>query len=235
LAALGPEPLVVIGHSRGACDTLYFALEDPGFVHDRVRALFLVQGPFGGTDIADYVVGDGPAMDRRIPLRYRAIANLLGRAERFRMNQGKHGGLAGLARYASRRFWDRMLAENPAAVPLVGPKTYYITSEAPLSQLRLFKRATGWYLQTFAGPNDGVVALEDQSLPGLGTVVAVLEAGHSDLTNRGPATRAPRQFRRALIQAVLMKVGHPEGKSSSTRAESAELPTPIRRATFQAP
>ena len=31
-ADAGPEPLVVIGHSRGACDTLAFALREPEFV-----------------------------------------------------------------------------------------------------------------------------------------------------------------------------------------------------------
>ena len=49
IARLGPEKLVVIGHSRGACDTLAFALENPAFVADHIQALFLVQGPFGGT------------------------------------------------------------------------------------------------------------------------------------------------------------------------------------------
>ena len=115
-----------------------------------------------------------------------------------------------MTQQASADFWEQMLEKHLSAIPIVGPKTFYVTSETTPSQQRLFKRATAWYLQTFCGPNDGVVALEDQSLPVLGTVLAVLDAGHSDLTNRGPATRAPRQLRRALIQGVVMAVGSPE-------------------------
>ncbi len=62
------ESLVVVAHSRGACDTLAFALENPQFVRTRVRGLFLVQGPFGGTGVADYVAGEGStSLDPQIP------------------------------------------------------------------------------------------------------------------------------------------------------------------------
>ncbi|WP_406694761.1 hypothetical protein V5E97_27280 [Singulisphaera sp. Ch08] len=225
IGEMGPEPLVVIAHSRGACDTLVFGLENPEFVRTRIRAFFLVQGPFGGTGVADYVAGDGPSMDRRIPLRYRAVANLLGRFEQTKLKRGKHGGLAGMTQQASEDFWERILERHLSAIPIVGPKTFYVTSETTPSQQRLFKRATAWYLQTFSGPNDGVVALADQSLPVLGTVLAVLDAGHSDLTNRGPATRAPRQLRRALIQGIVMAVGKPEGLPlTDDRAVQASAP-----------
>ena len=76
----GPEALVVIAHSRGACNALAFALENPEFVRDRVHALFLIQGPFGGTGLVDYVLGEGPPMDGRMPWRHRIVARLLARA-----------------------------------------------------------------------------------------------------------------------------------------------------------
>ena len=66
---------------------------------------------------------------------------------------------------------------------------------------------TGWYLGTYYGPNDGLVALEDQSLPGLGTVLAVLDVGHTDLTRRFPAARPKHRLRNALVDAILMAVG----------------------------
>ena len=50
-AARGPEKMVVIAHSRGACDTLAFALSHAQFVSDHIQALFLIQGPFGGTGL----------------------------------------------------------------------------------------------------------------------------------------------------------------------------------------
>ena len=70
-----------------------------------------------------------------------------------------------------------------------------------------FRCETAWYLGTYYGPNDGLVALEDQSLPGLGTVLAVLDVGHTDLTRRFPAARPKHRLRRALVDAIIMAVG----------------------------
>ena len=184
IAGEGPEKLVVIAHSRGACDALAFALQNPEFVSDHIQAMFLVQGPFGGSGVADYVVGEGPAMDREMPWRHRLIAHLLGSLEAYRLSRGKHGGLTSLTRRASKEFWERALEEHQAAIPVVAPRTFYVTTQTKPSRLRLFLQATASYLGTYFGPNDGIVALEDQALPGLGTVLAVLDAGHTDLTNR---------------------------------------------------
>jgi pimeloyl-ACP methyl ester carboxylesterase len=208
IAAAGPGRLVVIAHSRGACDALAFALHEPRFVRDRVAALFLVQGPFGGTGLADYVLGEGTAMDRRMPPGHRLLALVLGRREKALVGRGRHAGLAGLTREASRSYWRRALREHADAIAVVGPKVYYIESQARPSRLRLFLRSMAWYLGTYYGPNDGVVALGDQTLPGLGTSLGVLDAGHADLTRRFPATRARSGTRRALIRSILMAVGH---------------------------
>lgn len=229
IAREGREPLVVIAHSRGACDALAFALADPKFVRDHLHALFLVQGPFGGTGLADYVAGDGPAMDREIPLRFRAVGTLIGRAEKKRLKRGKDGGLTGLTRKASARFWDQILDDHAEAIPIVDKKTFYVTTETSPSHFGLFKRATAWYLQAIAGPNDGLVALEDQSLPELGTVLAVLDAGHTDLTNRFPSAHGARRLRRALIQSILMAVGRADaedGAPDPAAERNADEPTP---------
>jgi pimeloyl-ACP methyl ester carboxylesterase len=212
IAKEGPEKLVVIAHSRGACDALAFALCNPEFVRDRVESLFLVQGTFGGTALADYVVGDGPPIDGRMPLRHRVVCHFLAGAEALMVARGWHGGLSGLTRRASSEFWSKALAEHSDAVAVVGPKTYYVTSATTTSRLRLFKKAASSYLGLHIGPNDGMVALEDQSVAGVGTVLAVLDAGHGDLTNRFPSSRRDRRLRRALIDGILMTVGTPQAK-----------------------
>jgi pimeloyl-ACP methyl ester carboxylesterase len=227
IAAEGPEPLVVIAHSRGACDALAFALHEPEFVRDRVLALFLIQGPFGGTGAADYVGGEAPEMDGQLSPRLRALVNVAAGTERWMRSRGKHGGLPGLTRPASQRFWERTLRENADAIPIVGPKTFYITAETSPPRLRPFKRAIASYLTTYYGPNDGLVLLTDQSLPGLGTVLAVLDAGHTDLTNRAPSAQGSRQLRRSLIQSILMVLGGGEG--------SDDVPPPPRRRRGERP
>jgi pimeloyl-ACP methyl ester carboxylesterase len=207
IADEAPGRLVVIAHSRGACDAMAFALAHPEFVRDRVAALFLVQGTFGGSGLADYILGDGEPMDRRMPPLHRALAHLLARFERFLLHRGRHGGLEGLTREASRDYWRRALEEHSEALPIVGPKVFYVESEVRPSRLRLFQKATAWYLRTYYGANDGVVARGDQALPGLGTSLGVFDAGHADLTRKFPASRAGRRSRQALIRSIVMAVG----------------------------
>ena len=207
IASEGPEKLVVIAHSRGSCDALAFALQNPEFVQEHVHALFLIQGPFGGTALADYLVGEGPPIDRRMPLGHRVVAGALAHAEGYLLDHGKHGGLPSMARRASEDFWHDLLEECSAAIPIVSPKTFYITSQIPRAKLRMLQRSLASYLEIHAGENDGVVALEDQSLPNVGTVLAVLEAGHADLTNRFPAGRAAQRMRKAVMDAIVMGIG----------------------------
>jgi pimeloyl-ACP methyl ester carboxylesterase len=209
-AALGSEKLVVIAHSRGACDTLFFAICNPRFVAGRVEALFLVQGPFGGTGIADYVTGEGPPIDNRMPLKQRMIAQGMGRLEEHLLARGKHAGLPSLTTRASQEFWDEALREHEEAIPIVSPKTFYIQTKSEPAQLRLLLQATAWYLGTNFGPNDGMVALEDQSVEGVGTVLAVLDAGHTDLTHKFPSAVPRKRLRTALIDAIVTAVGQSE-------------------------
>ncbi len=219
IASQGPERLVVIAHSRGACDALAFALQNAPFVRDRVQALFLVQGAFGGTGAADYLMGEGLSMDHQMPIKLRVLAFVLGKLESFVLHRGKHGGLADLTRSESDRFWQQMMLDHAEAIPIVGPKTFYVTSQIQPSQLRLFRRAIASYLQTYYGPNDGMVLLRDQSLPGLGTCLAVLEASHTDLTHRQPSARTPRRFRHALIVSILNALG-------TSDADPGKVPVP---------
>jgi pimeloyl-ACP methyl ester carboxylesterase len=211
IAEEGPEKLVVIAHSRGACDALAFAIGNASFVEKQVEALFLIQGPFGGSGVAEYLVGDGPKMDRRMPIQHRVVGALLARLARRAIDKSGSEAVEGMTREASRAFWAGLLEKHSEAIAIVGPKTYYIRGQVDPKKLRLGRRAVAWYLQIYHGRGDGVVALADQSLPGVGSIVATIEAGHSDLTQKAPATRAPRTYRKALARAIFMAVGHSIG------------------------
>jgi hypothetical protein len=142
-----------------------------------------------------------------MPLKQRLIAQGLIRIEEYFLARGKHGGITSLTTRASKDYWASALEEHQDAVPIVGPKTFYVTTRSKPAHLRLFMQATSWYLGTHFGPNDGMVALEDQSVDGLGTVLAVLDAGHTDLTHRFPSAMPKRRLRRALIDAIIMGIG----------------------------
>jgi hypothetical protein len=206
-AAAGPERLVVIAHSRGACDALAFCLREPDFVRDRVAALFLVQGPFGGTGLADYVLGEGEPMDRQMLPRARVVAKAVCVLERTSLRRGRHGGLEELTRDAAREFWRRELEANAGSIPVVGPRTFFVEASVPPSRQRLLRKPLARYLDAYYGPNDGVVLASDQSLEGLGTRLGPLDVGHTDMTHRFPGARAQRKLRRALIQSIVMTVG----------------------------
>lgn len=206
-ASSGPERMVVVAHSRGACDALAFALRNPGFVRDHVEALFLVQGPFGGSGLADYVVGEGEPMDWRMPPRARVVAKVVGGLERSALRRGRLSGLEDLTRDAAREFWDHELEADAEAVSAVGPRVFFVEASAPPSRQRLLRKPAALYLDAYYGPNDGVVAVSDQSLEGLGVRLGPLDAGHTDMTHRFPAGRAKSKLRHALVQAIVMAVG----------------------------
>jgi pimeloyl-ACP methyl ester carboxylesterase len=219
IASKGPEKLVIIAHSRGACDALAFALGNASFVEDRVEALYLIQGAFGGSGLADYVVGKGIPMDRRMALRYRIMGNLMGRLARFMAKRSGMDAMEGLTRKTSRAFWTKTLEKYADAKATVGPKTFYLRSTIAPSKLRFARRAIAWYLEIAYGSSDGMIVLADQALPAIGTVIGTIEASHFDLTHRFPATHAPRSHRRALIQSIMMAVGQPRAVEASTARE----------------
>ncbi len=221
IADEGRERLVVIAHSRGACDVLAFALANPAFVKDHVEALFLVQGPFGGSGLADYVLGEGVPMDRRMPLRHRIFAHVLGRLARSATRKSGPDMERTMTRQESRAYWAETLKTSADAVAIVGPRTFYVRSSIHPSRQHLGRRAIAWYEWIYHGPGDGLVALVDQSLPGVGTVIATVEATHSDLIHRCPSNRAHRGLRRALIESIVMAVGRPEAGLLEARSRES--------------
>ncbi|MFO0888470.1 MAG: hypothetical protein U0790_04900 [Isosphaeraceae bacterium] len=235
IASQGPEPLVIIAHSRGACDALAFALMNPEFIERRVRAVFLIQGPFGGSGAADYLAGDGKPIDRQMRPLPRLGARVIGKFESRFLDDDRHAVVTSLSRKASDRFWRGMVEAHREALPVVSPRVFYVTSRTKPSRHPLFQRFTASYVDTYYGPNDGLVALEDQTLPGVGTVLAVLDAGHTDLTHRFPSARPQQRLRKALVDAILMAVARPQ---QSTPAVDDQLvptsyretmPSPVRR------
>jgi hypothetical protein len=245
IAREGPERLVVIAHSRGACDALAFAIGDPVFVRDRVQAMFLIQGPFGGSGLAGYVTGSGAPMDRQMKLRHRIMASLIGRMTRAFAKDESLDAMEGMTPEASAAYWAKALDKDKETLAEVGSKTFFIRSALLPSRQRFARRAMAWYLQAYLGPNDGVVALEDQSLPGFGTVIATLEAGHSDLTCNAPTSRARKGDRRALTRSIVMAVGQTgsgsdpasikiaPSRAGGGRLDFRENPVPERQPGFK--
>ncbi|MFO0910045.1 MAG: hypothetical protein U0794_17155 [Isosphaeraceae bacterium] len=230
------EPLVLIGHSRGACDALAFGLRHPGFVRAHVAAMFLVQGPFGGSVTADHVLGDGPPLDQVDGLkpRHRAVASLITRYERNQLSKGQHNGLTDLTRDGARTYWADLVKEHRASIPELKPKVYFLTTTSQPGRHAPFQSAAAHYVAAEDGLNDGLVATTDQAIPGLGTIVQLSDVGHTDLTNRFPTGRPIRKLRTALVDGILMTLANGSNRNTDrdvipTRLDQTDDPPPKKR------
>ena len=203
--------IVLIGHSRGACLSLATVAERGLWFRDRLEALFLLQGPFGGTAIADYVVTPGSQFPTNWPFRRLGLARTLATIQRLRMRLGWDAALNDLTRQASRHYWKRWIekqrAESPEIIEEIARRTYFITTAIDPALSRFPRSELGRILQEQDGPNDAVVATADQSIANFGTRIGPLAAGHTDLVWGLYASADARQDRRAITRAILQLVG----------------------------
>jgi pimeloyl-ACP methyl ester carboxylesterase len=199
--------LVIIGHSRGACAALAAALRRADRIGDRLEALFLIQGPFGGTAFADYIVAAEDEFPETWPSLRRRLARSLTGIERFALRLGWDGGLHDLTHAASRQFWrdaiERHRAESGDRALAIERKAYFIATSLDPARSRFLRSELGRILQECDGPNDGVVALADQAIEGIGTRLGPLDAAHTDLVWGLHSSPNARNSRRALTQSII--------------------------------
>jgi pimeloyl-ACP methyl ester carboxylesterase len=227
LAHQNPERLVVVGHSRGACAALAAALRRADQVCDRIEALFLIQGPFGGTAIADYVVAVADDFPENWPSRRLKLARSLTWIERFALRLGWDGGLHDLTHDFSRRFWREAIAQHRRVwggrAFEVERKAYFIATSVDPERSRFLRSELGRIIQECDGPNDGVVALADQAIEGVGTRLEPLEAAHTDLVWGLHSTPGARNDRRALTQAIIRLLAVRHGLDTDAEALNLDL------------
>jgi hypothetical protein len=174
----GTEPIVVIAHSKGAVETLIWAFENSEFVRDHVRAIFLVQGAFGGCKIADFLEGKGHPIDNNMPMKYRYSLEVM-RLEGWHENRVAHDGLVSLTTEESAKLWPDLIKKYPQALANISKKILYILGTESVSNLPLLLRPMGSYLTTYYNKNnDGIILTEDQFVPGIGSVFLSAEADH---------------------------------------------------------
>jgi predicted alpha/beta hydrolase family esterase len=176
----GSEPLVIIAHSKGAVEVLIWAIQNSEFVRDHVRGMFLVQGAFGGSKIADFIEHKGYSIDKAMPLKYRLQLDVM-RAEGWNEDRVAHDGLVSMTSEASAKLWPALVAQYPKAIANINKKVFYILGTEDVSKLPLLIRPMGSYLTTYygkSGGNDGILLAKDQFVPGIGKILFSAEVGH---------------------------------------------------------
>jgi len=237
LAAAGAQKLILVGHSKGAAEVLAFALGNPAFVRARVEAIFLVQGAIGGSGVADYITDAGHPLDDEMPGPARVAFAVAARGGKL-LDGHLDRGFQSLTHREAAALWARLVpGASPSETEEAGVKSaakarskawagapadriFYVRSHRKPAEVSKILSLTATYLSTYYSDNDGLVEVEDQGMPGLGRVLATLEADHMALTVARPVSGDGPAVRRAFTQALLMQLAGalaPSAPASSSR------------------
>lgn len=216
----GPQPLVLIGHSKGASSVLAFALQNPEFVRVHVKAIFPLQGVFGGSGVADNLYFWTTASRRGLSKEgYSDPAALLFSAFAFLARPvvsagacfGAFQGMRSLTHLHNQKYWESLRESCEQSIPLVASKTLFLrTAQHPKHQEGAL-RLTSAFLRHTYGVSDGMVGVDEQYLPWMqqNCPVFLQNADHHGLTHQSPLTTASSTLRKRFIAALLKGLARP--------------------------
>ena len=209
LAARGPQPLVVVGFSKGAAESLAALVSAPAKLREKLRAVFLLQGALGGSPLADYVYEEGHDVDEKLPFMARAAFSLfkaLGSAEKMKWVETNFGfpvgeGLRSLTKRNMTYLWERVFARHRDGLAAIADRVYHVRGHDTTDRMPTMLWLTSMYLGTYYGANDGVLTAAGQTLPVLGEALASVRADHLVLTGTRPS-KAAKRLRVAFTDAI---------------------------------
>jgi hypothetical protein len=203
LAAKGPQKLVFLAHSKGAAETLAWAIQNPEFIKEKVAAIFLLQGALGGSPIADYVRGTARPISDEMPTELRWMLQLAGRGE-WLLTAENLPALVSLTPNGMATMWEGLRRQFAPAISEISPLVFYIRAVQKPEQMTELLRPLGWYLLTaYHDSSDGLVLGGDQSLPWIGTAMPFLQGDHMDFSQTYPLSRSGTYHRQALMRAIM--------------------------------
>lgn len=194
--------LVVIAHSKGAAEVLALAVSHSKFIEDNIHKIYLVQGAFKGSGVADYIQGSGPRMSKNAPLKERLWFKLAGRTAKI-MGPIINNGLTSLTHEYANNYWKKAFVNFGYPSNILSQRIGYITSHEHPNFMAEVVDCTGWYLHTSFGKNDGLVELKDQYFKNFGNLLITLKADHTDLMTSKPISNVSKKLRFNLMKAIL--------------------------------
>lgn len=196
------EKLILIGHSKGASEVLASILTMSQWSARWIEQVYLIQGAFGGSGVADYIRGKGRPVDKSLPWYQRLLFKNLSLAAVI-LNWRVAKGFESLETEAAKAFWRSHLQKYSRGVSRLTDRIFYITASTHPEQMSKTLKWSGWYLESSYGRSDGLVLEKDQLLPELGFPLLNLEADHTDLTVSRPVSDQSAKVRFALTQTIL--------------------------------
>ena len=160
--------IVLVGHSKGACDAAAALALYPSALAPRVAGVVASQCPYGGSPIASDLL----ATEASSALVGGALARLVGAS-----SPSDAAALSGATRdvtYASRRAF---LARHPLPPGLVPTVSFHTETTSPAS---LLFASAAYMRRRYGVANDGLVARCDAEVPGSVAVRWAREFDHAD-------------------------------------------------------
>lgn len=186
------EKVVLVGHSKGAVDILYFLVNYPQ-VSRHVAAVVSVAGAINGSPLADHLEDLYEDLVRKL------LPKKCERGDDLALNN---------LRPTLRLSW---LAANPLPASV---RYFSLATVTTRNHMNTFLKPGYDLLSTYSPRNDGLMIVSDQIIPG-GTVLGYANADHWSvvlpLESKGfiiaDTVQAPFEFpRTAMLQAILVYV-----------------------------
>jgi len=221
----GGRPLAVVGHSKGGAETLLTVLRYPDLVLDgMIDDVVILQSSVGGSWVSDCLAD---------PETCRPPSWLMRMAGRW-IRKNYPGGLLSLRRAEAKRLMTGAMAGARAALgeerfAALGRTVSYVRAVSPVAGVSRRLRAASRSLAD-AGfvLNDGMVALEDQRLEGVGSDLGeVLSVAHADLVCSGlGVSKRSRRFRAAFTRLLFMALAVRDSGVPSAAFPRSRPPAP---------
>jgi len=231
----GRRPLTVIGHSKGGAETLLTMLRHPELVLEgRVDDVVLIQSSIGGSPLSDCLSD---------PDACRPESMLMRLAGRWIRSTWPDGLLSLRTADADRVFGSAVTAARAhvgqGGLDRLSRSVVYVRTVAPGGVMsRRLRIVSDFLIAAGHDRNDGMLALEDQRLEGVGADLGeVLTASHTDLVCSGVGvSKRSRRFRAAFTRQLFMALavrdsGVPSAASPTSRPPAA----PAARGTHSPP
>ncbi len=190
------KQMVIMGHSKGASEALALSLQNSVFFKKHVAYLFLIQGVFGGSGVADYVLGQGKPISNQLNFLSGTAMWFMGKAASL-VSPMIHPGLESLRRENAQSFWKDIKQKHGHIIEDIQSRVYHFKAHREPSEMSIFLQHTGHYLKNNYGDSDGLVTIGDQD-PGFGTHLYTFEVCHGGLILHQPITNVPKRTRMAF-------------------------------------
>lgn len=164
--------VVVVAHSKGANESFAMAVQRPELFDDKIQAMYLMQAGYFGSPVADELVSERTHDISHLSPYERRWLSFERVRGRFMYGVLFRHGLRSVTTRKAGDFMHRILTANPKSAGILRRKVFFITSE---TETGVVTRMLQGY-----GPNDSILPLSSQWVPGWGEHLVHVDGNHID-------------------------------------------------------